>query len=516
MSLPRSLLCLCLVGCAAAPQPRRAPEDRVLLRERPEPGARYRTHFEVRVRVYGRVLRASRVVLSTAALADADGATFDHQLDSGGLDRVDPRLVLPASRDALVGAVMRERRDPRGRRAGRLQLLEATPEQREQLEDSALEHLVGAPALPEAPLSEQSEWVEPASWAYRVGAEAPAAGRRELRYRVASLGPDWVDLAVSGALHRPDEPALLVEGELRIGRADALIGEGRVTGTLEGGDGEPAYVIRWRTRSADAPDEPFGDEPPADAARSRVLDVAACEARVAELEQRMDAIPEGMPIPPLAGLAQVAGGVAAPFGTVARFVEGGLAIDGRATASEDAVEVLATRQRTVELVYPGHVGPAAVLVYAVDDAPLAPLSALMTTLSDQAFFVIVQDPAPTALPPRFAPGTPAAIESLAEGLEVSELVSLASGTCSPFVMAWGAAANLGGDQVRAHHRETVPAALRECACRGVDVDLVDAVLTTMATGGDPSLRALPVPADLRPLRLGRRATLGDLARALAP
>lgn len=506
---------LALVGCAGAPAPRPLGADaRPALRERPAAGARYVTRFELRYLLHDRTLRAQRVLTSTVVASDADGALLEHRVDAGGFDLLDPRLVLPPTRDALVGAVLRERRDARGRRAGALQLVEGTDAQREELAQSALEQTVGSPALPAETIEVGLTWTAPARWAYRIGG-APVEQRRDVTYRVTAIEAGVARIEVRGETSG-EGGRVAVDGELEVDLADALIARGRLVGTAGPEDGAPRYELRWRTDpEGRAPTE----EDVAGVLRSRVLEGAECQARVAELSARLDAAPVGMPIATDLPVPSAPRGGDVPWGLLLVIdPQGGLRLDGREVEPDRAVEDLGTFARNAAVLAPGHEGPVNVVVVGAADAPLAPLAALLARTGEHAlaWSLVVRVPDAPPLPPRFAPSTPPPIAMLAESLEPGTLATLAVGTCTPLVTAFGESAGLGPEGLWAHHRVSVPAALRACECRGADVDLVDGLLAGLAAGGrDPALRALAVPRDLRPLRLRRGATLGDLGRALS-
>lgn len=515
------ILALLLAGCAAAPAPREALAERLLLRERPEVGDRYVSSFEMRFGLYGRTLQARRRMTSTVVAVDEDGALFEHHVDAGSFAEVSARLVLPPSPDALLGATIRERRDTRGRRGGDLQLVDGTDAQREELARNAFHQTLGAPRLPERALEEGGEWRGPGRWAYRIGdqpGDDPYAERRELVYRVVSLSGPRVRVSVHGEADAGDQ-RLVVDGELEIDRENAVIAAGHVTGSTgdEEGGGFAGYEISFRTERAGPDALPPWDEADAEVPRSRVFEGEACDARIAELSTRFDAAPVGRPLATDLAVPTAARGADVPWGGTITLAPEGFDVAGRARDQAGAVEDIAALARAAAQLGPDREEPLPVVLVAAGDARAATLLALIRAIPEPrpAFFLAVRVADPPAHPPIYPPGTPPDVQALAETLSTRELASLAVGTCAPLVTVFAQGANLTPTDRWVQQRVAIPGALRECACAGVDVDLLDATLQRIAHGeGDPALRVLPLPTDLRTLRLGRSATVADLAHAL--
>ncbi len=513
-----SITLLVLAGCAAAPAPRGAPAARLRLRERPEVGARYVSSFELRFTLYDRELLARRRMTSTVVAADGEGAVFDHHVDAGSFELLHPRLVLPPSPDELLGATIRERRDPRGNRAGALDLRDGTEAQRASLRRSEVEQTVGAPRLPDGPVEEGTEWRTNGRWAFRLRDADPEA-RRELVYRVTALRGNWVEIAIRGEANTGGA-RIVVEGELSVDRRDATVSFGRLTGSVGGeASGLSGYEISFHTarEGSDAPPA-WAPRDPA-LPRSRVFEGDACDARVDELASRFDRTPAGRPLSTDVEVPTVERGVEAPWSGTLTVAADGYRVDQGPIDLAGAVEHVGILARNASLLRltVGEEGVPIVL-FAASDAPASRVLELVAGPPPRtaAFHLAVRLADPPALPAVYAEGTPEAVEALARGLTTPELASLAVGTCTPLVTAFGQSADLAPAALWTHHRVAIPAALRECGCAGVDVDLLDATLQRIVQGDrDPALRVLPIPADPRALRLRRRATVADLAAAMA-
>ncbi|MCA9604833.1 MAG: hypothetical protein KC619_04535 [Myxococcales bacterium] len=515
----RGLLALLVCGCAAAPTPREAPAERLMLRERPEVGDRYASSFEMRFSLYGRALQARRRMTSTVVAVDAEGALFEHHVDAGSFSEASPRLVLPPSPDALLGATVRERRDTRGRRGGDLQLVDGMDVQADELARSAFHQTVGAPRLPAGGLEEGSEWRGPGRWAYRIGdgGDDPYAERRELVYRVTSTSGPRVHVSIHGEADVGDA-RLVVDGEMEVDRENAVLARGHVRGTTgEEGDAFSGYEIAFRTELAGTDALPPFEEADPEVPRSRVFEGEACEARIAELSTRFDAAPVGRPLSTDLPVPTVARSVDVPWGGTITLAQDGLEVAGRSRDLQGTVEDVAALVRAAQLLEPDREDPFPVVLVAAADAPASRLLELVRAVAEPrpAFFLAVRVADPPVLPPIYPAGTPPDVQALAETLSTRELASLAVGTCAPLATAFAQGASLTPTDRWVQQRVAIPRALDECACAGTDVDLLDATLQRIAHGdGDPAVRVLPFPADLRALRLGRRATVDDLARTL--
>lgn len=471
----------------------------------------------MRFTLYDRELRARRRMTSTVVAADADGATYDHHVDSGTFEVLDPRVVLPPTPDSLLGATLRERRDPRGRRAGRLQLTHGTEAQRVELRQSPVQQTLGAPRLPEVPVEVGAEWRGPGRWAFRLG-DVEGDPRRELVHRVTAVDEEEVVIAIRGAVPVGDA-RLVVEGELTVDPRDATIGHGRVVGTVEGdARGLGGYEIAFRT-AREAPNAlPPWELRDAAIPRSRVFEGDACVARIEDLAARFDNAPAGRPMSTGVQVPTVDRGADVPWGSNVTITAEGYRVAQAAMDLEGVVAHVETLARNAQVLEPGREGPIPIVLVAAADVPASRVLDLVARVPEasRAFSLAVRLAEPPALPPIYAAGTPEALETLARGLTTRELASLAVGTCGPVVAAFTESASLGPEALWTHHRVAIPAALRECGCAGVDVDLLDATLQRIVQGErDPALRVLPIPANPRALRLGRRATVAELARVLA-